>query len=80
MDNAKINEDFNIQYPTECSRNNSCVIGLAVKNKNYGAWYSYFGSNINVTIILGNNIIVQTYVDAYVGKGAEIYIILFQIK
>ena len=74
-ENAQANTDFLIPLPSGFTRDNCYIGGARFYDKNHKTWYSYYGFNI-CTLILGNNIIFNSSVDAYVGSNAKIEVIL----
>ena len=79
-DEAKLNTDFQIAYPSGFNRQNCLILGVRCFNKDYLVWYSYIGKDETMILTLGNNIIFRSYVSAYIGNGAKIEISLFRVK
>ncbi len=78
-EDALLNTEFHIPYPTGLSRNNCFIAGVRCLHKKYDAWYSYFGtSSESISVTLGNSIIFQSSVDGFIGAGAKVEVLLIK--
>lgn len=75
-ENAQVNTNFLIPLPSGFTRYNCYIGGARFYDKNHKTWYSYHNVSNICTLILGSNIIFNSFVDAYVGNDAKIEVIL----